>query len=289
MRLTEEIYGDVLFIINFSMDFLSLYIAGRILHLRMKAWRVMAGASLGALYGVLELLIDTHPFLETMLTAGILLLMCLTAFGAGRARTFFSSAALAGGAGMLIGGMMTAAFVKLGPYTSYIELGGEIHTVFGDLPVWQFALFAGLSALATWGLGKLFHRKNAVRTCKLRLTFEGKEQELSALVDSGNLAEEPFSGTPVIFLKRKAAEILPASLLSAMQMGVASLSPSDAGRLRVIPGRTVSGDGILLAAVPEMLFLSEGSVWEAKRALIAVDFTDGDYGGFEALVPAILF
>ena len=144
MRLTEEIYGDVLFIINFSMDFLSLYIAGRILHLRMKAWRVMAGASLGALYGVLELLIDTHPFLETMLTAGILLLMCLTAFGAGTARTFFSSAALAGGAGTSrgTGGMQTklrAARIANDAGCDMIITNGErpddLYAIIDKLPV----------------------------------------------------------------------------------------------------------------------------------------------------------
>ena len=285
----EEIYADVLFIINFSMDFLSLYIVGRLMHVRMKAWRVISGASLGALYGVLELLLTGSTLWKTALTLCVLLVMCELSFGFRSLRACLAGTALTFGVSMLMGGIMTSAFLKLGGGLSYIEIGGTVHTAYGDLPVWSFTLFALLSALATWGLGKLFRRKRGIRTCVLRVAFDGKEKELTALVDSGNLLEEPLSGTPVIFLKRKAAEILPASLLSAMQMGAASLSPSDAGRLRVIPGRTVSGDGILLAAVPEMLFLSEGSVWEAKRALIAVDFTDGDYGGFEALVPAILF
>ena len=285
----EEIYADVLFIINFSMDFLSLYIVGRLMHFQMKPRRVIAGASLGALYGVLELLLADAPFWKTAANLFALLAMCAAAFGMRSFRTYLASAALTFGVGMLIGGMMTSAFLKLGTEVSYIEIGGTIETVYGELPVWKFAVFALLSAAATWGLGKLFRRKRAVRTCVLRVTFDGKENEWTALVDSGNLLEEPVSGTPVIFLKGKAARSLPVYLLGAMKSGAASLTSENVGKLRVIPGKTVTGAGIMLAAVPEKLSLLTGGVWESRRALIAVDFSDGDYGGFEALVPEILF
>ena len=285
----EEIYADVLFIINFSMDFLSLYIIGRLMHFRMKAGRVIAGASMGALYGVLELLIEGASVWKTAITLSVLLAMCAVAFGVRSRRTYFASAALTFGVSMLIGGMMTSAFLKLGGEISYIEIGGTIETVYGDLPVWKFVVFALLSALATWGLGKLFRRKRAIRTCVFRMTFDGAENELTALVDSGNLLEEPVSGTPVIFLKGKAAGMLPPYLLRAMKSGVASLSSENVGKLRVIPSRTVTGTGILLAAVPENISLFLDGVWERRRALVAVDFSEGDYGGFEALVPEILF
>lgn len=289
MRLTEEIYGDVLFIINFSMDFLSLYIVGRLLHFEMKAWRVMAGASVGAFYGVVSLLIDTYVILETAITVGVLILMCLVAFHARRLRSYATAAVLVGAVGMLIGGMMTSVFMRLGKYQSYIEIGGDIHTVFGDIPVLHFAVFAALSSMATWAIGRLFRRKRAIRTCRLRLRFSGEERELTALVDSGNFAEEPVSGTPVVFLKEDAASVLPERLRMAMQSGVASLSAEDAGRLRVIPTRTVLGENILLAAVPEGFSLLVDGVWEQRRVLVALDACEGDYGGFVALVPEILF
>ena len=285
----EEIYADVLFIINFSMDFLSLYIVGRLMHFRMKAIRVILGASLGALYGVLELLFTGASIWKTVITLLVLFSMCAIAFGVYSLRSYLLSTVLTFGVSMLIGGMMTSAFLKLGNQISYIEIDGTIATVYGNLPVWKFAVFALLSALATWGIGKVFRRKQAIRTCSVRMTFDGKENELTALVDSGNLLEEPVSGTPVIFLKGKAARSLPLYLLCAMKSGAASLSSDNIGKLRVIPSRTVTGNGILLAAVPENLSLFTDGVWENRKALVAVDFSEGDYGGFEALVPEILF
>ena len=213
----EEIYADVLFIINFSMDFLSLYIVGRLMHFHMKAGRVITGASLGALYGVLELLIEGSALWKLAVTLGVLLTMCRIAFGICSLHTYLASVGLTFGVSMLIGGMMTSAFLKLGGQTSYIEIDGTIETVYGTLPVWKFVVFALLSAFATWGIGKLFRRKTSVHTCVLRVTFDGNEQELTALVDSGNLLEEPVSGTPVIFLKEKAAGKLPSYLLLAMK------------------------------------------------------------------------
>ena len=53
--MTEEIYGDVLFLINFSMDFLSLFITGKIMHLKMNKWRLLASATVGGVYGVASL------------------------------------------------------------------------------------------------------------------------------------------------------------------------------------------------------------------------------------------
>ena len=287
--MTEEIYADVLFIINFSMDFLSLYIVGRLMHFKMGAKRVIFGASVGALYGVLELLMSLPPLRQTSLTLGVLCVMCLISFSCHSFRTYMTAVGLTFGVSMLIGGIMTASFLKLGNAVSYLEIGGTIATVWGELPVWKFAVFALLSALVTWLLGKIFRRKRAQRVCLVRMRFDGKEREFPALVDSGNLLEDPVSGTPVIFLKEQAAVGLPHDLLLAMKNGIASLSACDVGSLRVIPTGTVNGSGIMLAAVPERVSLRADGAWESRRALVAVDFTGGDYGGFDALVPEILF
>ena len=173
--MVEEIYGDVLFIINFSMDFLSLYMVGKLLHIPMRAWRVILGASVGALYGVLELLLTVSGFVSFLMAVLVMLLMCYIAFGNQAFYRFAMTVALFCGINMLIGGMMTAAFVKLGAYQQYIEIGGELHTVYGDMPVWLFVILSAFSSLMTWGIGRLFRKRGAIRTCDVRIRFEDKE------------------------------------------------------------------------------------------------------------------
>ena len=48
----EYIYGDVLFVINFCMDFLSLYISGKLMHMKMSRLRLIIAATIGGIYGV---------------------------------------------------------------------------------------------------------------------------------------------------------------------------------------------------------------------------------------------
>ncbi len=286
--MVEEIYGDVLFIINFSMDFLSLFMVGKLMHLPMRAWRVILGASLGAVYGVAELLLEANALLSFLLTASVMLTMCFLAFGRQRLRRFVMTTVLFCGVNMLVGGIMTAAFVRLGAYEHYIEIGGELHTIYGDMPVWLFAVLASLSALATFAVGRIFRKTQSVKSCEIRLVCAGREATLSGLVDSGNLLTEPLSGSPVVFVKESNAFFLPSELIDAMRLGIASANDLGKIRLRFVPSRTVSGEGILLAVVPEGFFLRVGGEWEERRALVAVDFSDGDFGGFAALVPDML-
>lgn len=286
--MTEEIYGDVLFIINFSMDFLSLYLAGRLMHFPLRAWRVILSASLGALYGVASLFFSFGNFWNAVVSFAVMLLLCAIAYPCNSFKSFAASAALFAGISMLIGGIMTAAFTKLGKYQSYIEIGGSIHTIYGDIPLWLFAVLAALSAVLTWLIGWLIRRRRSVRSCEIRLTFGGRETALSCLVDSGNLLTEPLSGTPVIFVKSASADFLPDDIRLAMTDGVASLDIHTIKRLRLIPSKTVSGSGIIVAAVPERCYVRCGDEFEPKKALVAVDFTDGDFGGFPALLPEIL-
>ena len=286
--MTEEIYGDVLFLINFSMDFLSLYIAGKIMHFKMSAWRVILGASVGAVYGVCSLLFDLGALFNNVITVLVMVMMCAIAFRFGSFRSFAATAALFCGISMLIGGIMTAAFTKLGKYQTYIEIGGSIHTIYGDLPIWLFAVLAAISALATWGIGRLIKRKRGLRSCEIKLGFGAAYTDFVCLVDSGNMLTEPISGTPVIFIKSESARFLPDDLLLAMTDGVASLDIKTIGRLRLIPSRTVSGDGVVVAAVPDRCYLRCGGEYEPKKALVAVDFTGGNFGGFPALVPETL-
>ena len=150
----EEIYADVLFIINFSMDFLSLYIVGRLMHFHMKAWRVILGASLGALYGVLELLLAVSPFPKILITLGVLCLTCFIAFGGCRFHTYAASVALNFGVGMLIGGMMTILCAVLSYQTVLSRAADSVtmravrFTLSGTVPIIGGAVSEAASTVA---------------------------------------------------------------------------------------------------------------------------------------------
>ena len=79
------LYADILFIINFSMDFLTLYILGIISDKKAKKWRLAAGAAVGAFSGtalnIFEELIKTEHVVSLIGTVLISFAMTYIAFG----------------------------------------------------------------------------------------------------------------------------------------------------------------------------------------------------------------
>lgn len=277
--MTEYIYGDVLFIIDFSMDFLCLYLSGKILHLKMRAWRVISAAALGALYGVLSLLISPPTALGIVIEVLAAFLVCAAGLFSGGVKNLVVCTAVFYAISTLLGGVMTLIFTKLGKYRSYVEIGGTVMQALGDVPLWVFALCAVASVVITRALSRLVKRKHASDVCTVSFTLDGKEYEVRGLVDSGNLCADPISGTPVIFLSKKHRGLIP-----SYDGGDAVKSTR---RIRIIPIKTASGGALVYAKKPERCYIECRGDSKAICALIAVGDAD-DYGGCDALVPAEL-
>ena len=73
------VYGDVLFLINFSMDFLLLFSTSKIMHLRPSAKRLVISSVLGGAYGVAALFIGSAALTLVCNTAAALF-MCFLSF-----------------------------------------------------------------------------------------------------------------------------------------------------------------------------------------------------------------
>lgn len=281
--MTEYIYGDVLFVIDFSMDFLSLYLTGKILHLKMKTARVVLAASVGAFYCVLALVLNSSAALGMVLEAVMAFLICAIAFGGKKVGVLIKRTAVLYTVSVLLGGAMTLIYSKLGKYKDYIDSSGDIVSALGDVPLWAFVLCAALSA----GLAKLFSgimsKRCALHQCEISLKIGGATRELTALVDSGNLIADPISEKPVVFISRAFWDMIPEKHRSAMK-GESDNSDDFLG-VRIIPCSTVGGSGVIYAIMPDLFYIKTKDEYEARDVLISVGENES-YGGNDALVPS---
>ena len=289
----QEVYVDLYFLINTSMDLLGLMLSALLLHRRIKRGRVVLAACMGGLYSVVSLLLLWDGIIGFVTDCLAALLMVSIAFPAQKdTRTWKKTthalkiSAVYVLVSMLLGGVMTALYSAL----NRLELPFE--TMQGDgLSVWLFALLTSVAGIVTAKWGRFLGIAQKTKCLTVHATLFEKSITLHAMVDSGNLLRDPISGKSVIVADLMALSgVLPQKLRQACESGNYSdwLSTYENSRkTRPIPMHTANGDSLLLAIVPSRLTIDTGTeVYEADY-LIAPAVLGESAKGFDALIGAI--
>ncbi len=280
-------YADLLFLINFSMDFLCLYLSVKLLHLKQHTGRLLLSAVLGGVYSVVSLFLSVGSGVALAIDVGVCVIMCAVC-AAGKGVSIPRIVLLCGtyfGISALMGGGMTALYHLLN------KADLPLDEVAGDgISAWMFLALATASALAAVFGQRLFSRQSARRICTVRIRLGGAAWELQGLCDSGNLLCDPISGTPVIVADREQwLQRLPRDLRCAVE---SEGRETDAGihtnRMRIVPMQTAQGSSMAIALFPDEIMLEESNGrMRAVHALIAP--SGQPLGGeYSAIVPATL-
>ncbi|MBE6563388.1 MAG: hypothetical protein E7660_06590 [Ruminococcaceae bacterium] len=270
------LYADILFLINFSMDFISLYLTFRLVGRRFTAFRGTVAAAVGALSAVIMTYFGVSGILSFIISFVVSFLMILICIGLGfSVKVYLKNTVFLWGIGALLAGAVT--FVcSLG--------GGEIPTFRnnGGGAVFVFAVGA---LLARWIL-KIMGSAPKSRECYLDICCFGIKVEASALVDTGNLITEPVSGLPVIFVRKALfSGCADAELLCGEVSDAEKLSPDTRRRVRVVSVRRVGEAKLLWGIVTGGIFLkTKKGRGKPIRAVMVIEDVDG-YGGFDCIVP----
>ena len=287
----QTVYADLLFLINFSMDFLCFYLCAKLLRRKLFMGRTVLAAAIGGVYAVVSLLWQVGRMAALLWDLGVCVIMCLLSFGGRRRmRSALVTVPVYLAVSMMLGGFMTAIFHLLNRIPALQE--GQAEGEEGR-SVWLFALLALLSALFT-SMGSRFFRKRAEQVrSELSITYNGATVTLPAMTDSGNLLREPISGKPCILVDVTVlSSLLPSGVVEAVQQGrvpdVARIPSRMARSIRCVPMRTAAGEGMLVALRPEQLILRGEKGDSAVDAWIALSHLENGAEGVLALLPTQL-
>ncbi|MBO4453225.1 MAG: sigma-E processing peptidase SpoIIGA [Clostridia bacterium] len=261
------IYADIYFVINFCIDFLCLFITGRLNRRGAKTLRTLAAALFGSVYAFLPYLFPGLPvYVLLPMHVAAAAVVCMIAFG-------------------VSGGAKKFALVLVSFFTTEALMGGLVSGIYGlvsngeGLSRAAFAPICVISALAALFYGLICRNKSKTRVCELRFTVAGETVRARLIVDSGNLVTEPFSALPVIVLSHS---VLPPPLDSPDVTGYPVA-------VRMIPFETGAGKGCLFGFRPEKaeVIIPANKPREVK-AFIGVDTERASYSGYDGLLPAEL-
>lgn len=254
------IYVDTLFLVNFSMDFLTLFITGKSLRAPIEPRRLALSAAIGAAYATVSVLLSTKRLLSSILSAlsfaACAALMCTLAYKSRSLRSTAVFAAVNLGLGGLIG-VLCRWLRELGVKGSEDSL--ELPTLI------LFALIAGGASLLYDRIRSL---KKSEVTAELRLMEH--RFELRLLSDSGDLLCEPISRKPVI-------------VVSPEVIGLNELSPENVPdelrlRLRALPAETIAGKRLIYGFASELEL-------DGRSISVVIAPVRSDFGGFDGLIP----
>lgn len=291
----QIIYGDILFIVNFSMDFLALFITAKIMHMKLNIGAPVLAAAIGSFYAVASIFYSGNAIISLFLHIGVSFLMCYIVFGTGGLLFFIRSSLLFWAVSFSLGGTMTALFNLVNRQRSHVFMNGNITEVYSEISITWIVLFAVLSGFISIISGRLFRQKNAERMVNVTAEFEGKKIILECICDSGNFLREPASARPVIITcYNNLYPLLPQELRYAFKRknttALSEINIKYIKHIRIIPISTVGHSGILLGFLPDRITVDGID----REACIAIDNNDNPvnvkngYNGYAAVVPSVL-
>lgn len=289
------VYIDEVFLVNLIMDWLILWSVGYMGQARASRARLAAGAALGACYSV-AIFSPWGALLAALpVKLGCSLLMLRATFPFTGWRNFLKQTAYFYLISFVLGGAALAVPYLLERRAVRVWNGIALTQV--DFRLFWLALAAGLAGLAVFLLRQHLRRDLSAPPLILtaRVVSGGRQASLRLLVDTGNSLTDPLSGWPVIVAEQEALlELWPEPLQtllrearSADQIFLAAAETELAGRLRLIPYRTVGRQGYLLGFRPDAVILyGRGGGQSCGNVLVAMSEQKfSAYGTYQGLLP----
>lgn len=279
------VYADVLFLVNFSLDYVTLYITGRLMSHSSSALRMTAAAAAGATFAVSALVFDMKGAFYVLSSAAVTFLMCVCAYKRAGLVGYLISSILLFSVGTAIGGAVSAICSLGAGYRGALEADRN-----GDATVFAVAAAATLLTAISVKAAK----KRCITDKRLvRLTIDGGSLTLDALADSGSFVKDPLSGYPVLIVRADAIKaILPVAVYEAAKnesTDVTKLEARDMARVRMIPVSGVSGNSILLGYRPDSASVEmKNGHFREISCFLALSHEKNRFGGCDAIIPSEL-
>ena len=279
----RTLYIDVYFLINFTVDLLSLYFAACFSKVPTNTKKLIFASTVGAVAAVIVVFLPEYPILKfSASTLGLFTMGFIVPRGVTiKRKVKFVFAFLIFEA--LMGGVVSFIWGILDKYISDIFEGAESGAVNRKM------LFLSLIVLICIGVFKMlvsfFSNVESEGCAQIEISFLDNTAVVSAFVDSGNLAIDPMDMSPILLLKKDVAKsILPENIIELCNID--SLDRNIKKRIRLIPVSRGGETHVLVGVKADAVRLIDGELSEELRVTLAIDKEGGDFGGYKALMPS---
>ena len=277
----KTLYIDVYFMINFTVDALAIYFAASLSKVLITVRRLILASLVGGVYAVFGILLLGSSL--WMYPISVVIFVLIVIISAGRVSLYrkirFAIAFLL--CEIMIGGLVYYGYCLLDRFVRLDELG-SLGAENRNLIILSLIILLSLGVLKL--VSSIFQNSSSERVAHLCISYKGVKTEFDALVDSGNLARDPFDKTPVTLISPRLSEKI---------FGIDAIAlyePEKAGvdarkRIRIIPVVLGGESSVLYGMRVDEIYLVKGKKQECVHTILAINKGVDNYGGYSALVP----
>ncbi len=273
------LYIDIYFLLNFTVDLVSLHFAAMLSGIRTTNKRLLISAAVcaSASSGVVlspSLILDALFAVISLLFS--VFFVCKEVSLKRRAVFAVSFIIFLS----LVGSIISFAWNWLKEVFSEFEIEGDV--------VNRKMLFFALIILLSIGVFKMMIGLMSTGKIKTRVEFEikflGQSCRAEALIDTGNLITDPLSMKPVMIIKRELAKtFLSENLLEISNL--TNLEKSIKPKVRLVPISKNAETHLYVGFIPDKVTVYTDDNLQSIDVTVAIDKEGGDFGGFPALMP----
>lgn len=250
-----SVYIDILFFINLMINTIILTATASLIKIKYSPTRVFFGALVGAVYACIIFFPKLHLLYTFAFKLLIAVIICKISYASKNAKQLIKQTAVFFGTTITFGIFSLALlyFTDIG-----IKLGGVISNgiFYFNIPLLYLVASCATAYIAII-IVQHFLKQNSLRNyTNVTIINNGKSVELKALVDTGNMLKDPFSGKTVMITELNVMaplfEFDPKVFLDE-NINLNNLPPG----FRIVPYASLGNkNGILIAFVPEKIIIN---------------------------------
>ncbi|CDE25023.1 sigma-E processing peptidase SpoIIGA [Clostridium sp. CAG:440] len=210
------IYIDVVLFENLIMNYIILLATGIILKIKIKHLRLIIASLIGAIYSIFGYISNIKAYSNMILKIILSIIIIYVAYNPQDVKKMWKELLVFYLTSFAFGGAAFALIYIVKPQDILMKNG----LFLGTYPLKTVILAAIVTFILIIGVFKIVKSKISKKDMfkDIKINIEGKEVQVKAMVDTGNMLKEPISGKPVIVVEHTLLyDILPKEILNNLE------------------------------------------------------------------------
>lgn len=266
------IYIDIIFLENLVMNTIILYATAIILKIKPKFIRVIIGSVVGSLYAIITYTTQLPIYTSVLSKILLSIIIVYITFNPQNMKNMWKEVLIFYLTSFVFGGVALYLLYFIKPQEIFIKNG-----IFVGEYVLKVIFLGAIIAFIIIKVSIKFIKNKMIAKdmyCKIKIKINEKEIETIAMIDTGNLAKEPITNTPVIIVESSLLyKILPKEIINNIESILAGeikeVPEEYISRLRCIPFSSLGKqNGMLLGVKADEIIIEKDDEKKVSKNVI---------------------